>query len=80
MDRLGGVLATLVGFGIFMIAFRPMWDDMWDVMNTTSGLSTMESLVWEFVPLAIPIAVVVGSVILLVRRRTPRNDSDTWED
>lgn len=80
MDRLGGILATFIGFGILMIAFRPMWNQVWDVMNTTTGLSNMESLVWESVPLAIPIAAVIGSVILLVRRRSPRSNADTWED
>ena len=77
MDRIGGILATMVGIAILMIGFRPAWNQFFVVMNETSTLSNMESIVWRFAPVAIPIAFVVGSVIVLGRRRSQRREGET---
>jgi len=69
VGKLGGILATFVGLGILMIGFRPAFDEMFAVMNTTKQLTTIESLVWEFVPIAMVLAVVVGSILVLAKRR-----------
>ena len=78
MGKLGGALATFIGIGILMIGFRGAWDQLFDVMNTTSTLTGIESIVWRFAPIAIPIAAVVGAVIALTRRKGP-NDRNTTE-
>lgn len=78
MGRLGGVLATFLGIGILMIGFRDAWDEVFIVMNTTSTLTDIESIVWRFAPIAIPVAAVVGGVIMLTRRRKP-DDGNTTE-
>ena len=74
MGRLGGILATFVGLGILMIGFRPAFDEMFAVMNATKQLTTIESLVWEFVPIAMVLAVVVGSILVLAKRRDNRRE------
>jgi len=78
VGRLGGVLGTFLGIGILMIGFRDAWDDVYEVMNTTAGLTNIESIVWRFAPIAIPVAAVVGGVIILTRRRKP-DDGNTTE-
>lgn len=79
MGRLGGVLGTFVGIGILMIGMRDAWDEVFNVMNTTTTLSTFESIVWQFAPIAIPVGAVVGGIIVLTRRSGPRdNDTTEW--
>ena len=78
MDRLSGILATFLGIAILMIGFRPAYDIMFETMNTTgSGLSNIESMVWRFAPVAIPIAAIVGGIIVLGRRRSNRREGET---
>ena len=82
MGKLSGILVTFVGIAILMIGFRPAYDIMFETMNTTgSGLSNIESMVWRFAPVAIPIAAVVGGIIVLGRRRDNRREGTTqWRD
>ena len=77
MGKLGSVLTTLVGVGILMIGFSDAWDEVFAVMNTTKTLSDMESIIWRFAPIAIPVAAVVGGVITLTRRRRPEDRNTT---
>jgi len=78
VDRLSGILATFLGIAILMIGFRPAYDIMFETMNTTgSGLSNIESMVWRFAPVAIPIAAIVGGIIVLGRRRSNRREGET---
>ena len=79
MGRLGGVLATFLGVGILMIGFRDAWDQVFTVMNTTTPLSNIESVLWQFAPIAIPVGAVIGGVVVLTRRRKPDNgDTTEW--
>lgn len=79
MGKLGGVLGTFVGIGILMIGMRDAWDEVFNVMNTTTTLSTFESIVWQLAPIAIPVGAVVGGIIVLTRRSGPRdNDTTEW--
>ena len=79
MDKLGGALMTLVGIGVIMIGFRTGWDQLYTVMNETKTLTNIESLVWQFAPIAIPVAAVVGGIIVLSRRNDKRRDDNRTE-
>jgi len=74
VGKLGGVIATFAGLGILMIGFRPAFDEMLVVMNTTHQLSTIESLIWNSAPIAIILGLVVGSILLLAQRRDNRKE------
>lgn len=81
MGKLGTVLGSFIGVGLLMIGMRDAWDEMYEVMNTTAGMTNIESIVWRFAPIAIPIAAVIGGVIVLVRRRDNRREGFTeWRD
>ena len=82
MGRIGGAVVVLLGVGVLMIGMRPAWDAMFGVMNTTSGLTSIESMVWRSLPIAIPVAAVVGSIIGLVRRHDNRKEGGytEWRD
>ena len=82
MGKIGGILITLVGVGILMIGFRPAWDVMYDMMNTTgSGLSGLESTVWRLAPIAIPVAAIIGGIVIIVRRDGNRREGiSRWEE
>ena len=74
-------MATFIGIGVIMIGFRDAWDQLFDVMNTTTTLSGLESIVWRFAPIAIPIAAVIGGILVLVRRRDNRREGvSEWRD
>ena len=78
MGRLTDVLLGFAGVGVMMIGFRPAWDIMFDLMNTTgTGLTGMESIVWRFAPIAIPVAAVVGGIVLIGRKRDDRREGET---
>ena len=74
MSKISGVLATFVGLGILMIGFRPAFDELFLVMNTTKQLTGIESIVWELVPIVLPLGAVVGGILLLARRRENRRE------
>jgi hypothetical protein len=81
MGKLGTVLGGFVGVGLLMIGMRDAWDEVYEVMNTTVGMTSIENLIWRFAPIAIPIAAVIGGVIVLVRRRDNRREGFTeWRD
>jgi len=78
VDKLGGVFATLLGIGILMVGFRPAWDVMYDMMNTTgTGLTNIEGMIWRFAPLAIILGAVVGGIIILAQRRGQQREGET---
>ena len=79
MGKVGSALATILGVVIVMIGFRSGWDAIFDVMNTTSGLTDIESLVWRLAPIAIILGAVVGGVLLVGRRHNNRKEGGYTE-